>query len=105
VGVGISGGHWSIAVGGGGWWGCGGVNNITIDNSRDITIGGGNRGELNRPAQRPALYDRVPGAQRPDFEEAGNRLRQRSKDAASPAIRDRAAQPLVDRDGTIHRPT
>lgn len=105
VGIGISGGNWSIAIGGGGWWGSGGINNIDIDNINNINIGNGDRGDRNRPAQRPAVYDRVQGAERPNFEEAGNRLRQRSKDAA-PVVRDRSAgQPLVDRDGTIHRPT
>lgn len=54
----------------GGWWGCGGVNSIHIDNSTDIAIGNGDR-PGNRPATRPAIDDRVPGAERPKPEEAG----------------------------------
>lgn len=110
VSIGIGGPHWSIAISGGGhggWWGCGGVNNINIDNSTDINFGG-DRGDRDRPSQRPsqrpAVYDRVPGADRPKFEEAGNRMRAKptTGDAATRPKRDNLA---VDRDGNIARPT
>lgn len=107
VSVGIGGPHWSIGIstGGGhhhgGWWGCGGVNNINIDNSTNINIGNG-----SRPSTRPAIYDRVPGADRPKFQESGDRLRggnAQTRPATTPAPkRDNLA---VDRDGTIARPT
>jgi hypothetical protein len=110
VGIGISGGHWSIAIGGGGhgghggWYGPGGGNNINIGDiniGNDINIGGGNR-PGNRPSNRPAIYDRVQGAERPRLEEAGNRLRQPSTGQQPARTRDNLA---VDRDGNIARPT
>ena len=115
VSVGISGPHWSVGwpVGGGGyhgggWWGCGGVNSITINNNTAINIGNGNIGNGNRPVDRPlarpAIYDRVPGAERPKLEEAGDRLRGTTARPAATTLpkRDNLA---VDRDGTIARPT
>ncbi len=103
VGVGIG---WSIAISsGGGWYGPGGGNTINIDNSNNINIGNGsgnNIGNGNRPANRPALYDRVPGADRPKLEEAGNRLRQPAATTRPAATRENLA---VDRDGNIARPT
>ena len=106
VGITVRGPHFAIGwpVGGynGGWWGCGGVNSINIDNSTDINIGNGDR-PTNRPATRPAIYERVPGAERPKLEEAGNRMRGTSTRpaAARQSTRENLA---VDRDGTIARP-
>lgn len=101
VAVGVGGPHWSIGIstggGYGGWYGPGGGNTINIDNSNTINIGNG-----NRPANRPALYDRVPGADRPKLEEAGNRLRQPTASTRPAGTRENLA---VDRDGTIARPT
>lgn len=125
VSVGVGGPHWSIGIStgggyhGGGWWGCGGshtINNITIDNSNNIHIGNGNRPgnpDINRPSQRPhqgpAIYDRVPGADRPKMQEAGDRLRGGNTQARSastgPTATPRRDNLAVDRDGTIARPT
>ena len=119
VHVGVSGPHWSIGISsgggyhGGGWYGSGGVNNINIDNSNNINIGNGNNNNIgngsgNRPSTRPAIYDRVPGAEQPKLQDAGNRLRgvtatrPTTKPATNPATRDNLA---VDRDGNIARPT
>ncbi len=114
VHVGVSGPHWSIGIssGGvhhGGWYGCGGVNNINIDNSTNINIGNGNNnnignGKGHRPSTRPAIYDRVPGADQPKFQDAGNRLRGETaaRPTTKPATRENLA---VDRDGNIARPT
>lgn len=110
VTVGVGGPHWSIGISsggghyhGGGWWGCGGINNIDIDidNSNTINVGNGDRVNHNM-AQRPAIYDRVPGAQRPALKESGDRLRATTPTASTRPARENLA---VDRDGTIARPT
>ncbi len=113
VSVGVGGPHWSIGISsgggyhGGGWWGCGGSNTINIDNSNNINIGNGNGNNIgngNRPSTRPAIYDRVPGAEQPKLQDAGNRMR--DKAAAKPATTRPARDNLaVDRDGNIARPT
>jgi hypothetical protein len=114
VSIGVSGPHWSIGIssggGHGGWYGSGGVNNINIDNSTNINIGNGNNNigngnrPNNQPSTRPAIYDRVPGADQPKFQDAGNRLRGETaaRPTTKPATRDNLA---VDRDGNIARPT
>ena len=112
--VGVGGPHWSIGIStgggyhGGGWYGCGGSNNINIDNSNNINIGNGNgnnigNGNGNRPTTKPGIYDRVPGAEQPKFQDAGNRMRDSGANKATtrPTTRENLA---VDRDGTIARP-
>jgi hypothetical protein len=105
--VGVGGAHWSvgIAVGGNnghnnGWYGCGGaavINHNTVNIDRSTTINGG-----DRVASRPALYDRVPGAERPALKDAANR--QRPAAGTQPAQRPARENLAVDRDGTIGRP-
>ncbi len=107
-GVAVAGGsRWSvgIAVGGGnGWYGPGGGNNINIDRSTNINIGNGSgNGSGNRPSNRPAVYDRVAGAEKPRLAEAGNR--QRPTAATTPATNRGRENLAVDRDGNIGRPT
>ena len=113
VSVGVSGPHWSIGIStggnyhGGGWYGCGGSNNINIDNSNNINIGNGNGNNIgngNRPSQRPAIYDRVPGADRPKMQESADRLRNGNAQTR-PAAAPKRENLVVDRDGNIARPT
>ena len=105
VSVGVGGPHWSLGIstGGGhqgGWYGCGGIN---IDNSTNINLGNGNLGNGNRPTTRPAIYERVPGAEQPKLQEASARLRGVNDPVRqeSPVKRDNLA---VDREGRIARP-
>ena len=105
VSVGVGGPHWSLGIstGGGyhgGWYGSGGVS---IDNSTNLNLGNGNLAHVSRPTTRPAIYERVPGAEQPKLQEAGARLRGDTtpERQEKPVKRDNLA---VDREGRIARP-
>ncbi len=106
VAVGVSGSHWAVGIsnGGGyrGWYGCGGVNQVTVNHTTTVLVADRDRA-TTLPAQRAAVYDRVPGAERPKLQASGVRLREGvPTEAAAPVMRrDNLA---VDCNGTIGRP-
>lgn len=94
-------GNWAVGVGvAGPGWAVGGIRVGGSWGSSGIVVGGG--GNVTRPGAgvRPAPYDRVQGAKRPQLQAAGERLRTTRPDGAKPTARTDMA---VDRDGRVLR--
>lgn len=103
--VGVRGPYGGVAVAVGGfhvnrWYGSGGAHPLPAAGTVRVASGAAQAAAL-ATANRPALYERVQGAERPRLEDSAQRLRAAARPAGAPARENLA----VDRDGNIGRPT